>query len=87
MHRTQIYLTEEQEQSLAARAADAGVSKAEVVRRLLDIALGLQTGAEQRRRAILATSGLLEEAPDWPEWLAAVRSSSANERLERLERQ
>lgn len=86
MRRTQIYITEEQERLIADQAADAGVPKAEVIRRVLDAALGLDTGAADKRKAILATAGILEGAQDWPEWLAGVRGGGAQERLERLGR-
>lgn len=85
MRRTQIYITEEQERLIAARAHDAGVPKAEVIRRILDEALGLDDGVEARRRAILGTAGLLRDADDWPAWLAQVRGAGADERLRRLE--
>lgn len=62
---TQIYITEEQERRIAARAADAGVPKAEVIRRMLDEGLGVDDGAEERRRAIRATAGALPDADDW----------------------
>lgn len=39
MHRTNIYLTDEQRAALAARAAAEGTSAAELVRRLIDQAL------------------------------------------------
>lgn len=39
MHRTNIYLTDEQRVALAARAAAEGTSAAELVRRLIDQAL------------------------------------------------
>lgn len=85
MRRTQIYITDEQDRLIEARARDAGIPKAEVVRRALDEALGLDDGRDARRRAILATAGLLsDDARDWPEWLAEVRSSGADERLRRL---
>lgn len=86
MLRTQIYITEEQERLIAHQAADAGVPKAEVIRRILDAALGLDTGGADRRSAILATAGILSAARDWPEWLADVRGEGAGNRLERLER-
>jgi len=86
MRRTQIYITEEQERLIANQAADAGVPKAEVIRRILDASLGLDTGATDRRTAILATAGILPAAQDWPEWLADVRGAGAGDRLERLER-
>ncbi|GAC1361456.1 MAG: hypothetical protein NVSMB32_00470 [Actinomycetota bacterium] len=83
MKRTQIYLTEEQERLLAARSQDLGVSKAEVIRRLLDERLGLDGGRE-RHEAISQTAGLLSDYPDWPTWLSAVRGAPADERLRRL---
>jgi hypothetical protein len=86
MNRTQIYISDEQERRVAARAADAGVSKAEIIRRLLDRGLGIDDGAESRVRAVDETFGVLPEAPDWPEWLASVRGAAADERLRRLER-
>jgi len=86
MRRTQIYITEEQERLIADQAEDAGVPKAEVIRRMLDAALGLDTGAADRRNAILATAGILDDAQEWPEWLADVRGGGAGERLERLGR-
>jgi hypothetical protein len=84
MKRTQIYISEEQERAIAARARDAGVSKAEVIRRLLDSGLGIDDGTKTRVRAIDETFGILSGAPDWPQWLASVRGSSADERLRRL---
>ncbi|MEJ7764732.1 MAG: hypothetical protein WKF86_04500 [Acidimicrobiales bacterium] len=86
MRRTQIYITEEQERLIADQASDAGVPKAEVIRRILDAALGLDTGAAERRRAIVVTAGIMPDADDWPEWLAQVRGSGADDRLARLQR-
>jgi hypothetical protein len=86
MKRTQIYISEEQDRLLAARAEDAGLSKAALIRRLLDQGLGIDDGADARLRAIDETFGILPDAPDWPDWLAAVRGASADERLRRLDR-
>jgi hypothetical protein len=86
MRRTQIYITDDQERRIAARAADAGVSKAQVIRRMLDEGLGIDDGAEARRRAIQATAGVLPDAEDWETWLARVRGGGADARLERLRR-
>lgn len=85
MLRTQIYITEEQERRIASRAADAGVSKAQVIRRMLDEGLGVDDGAEERRRAIRATAGALPDADGWESWLARVRGGGADDRLRRLE--
>ncbi len=84
VRRTQIYLTEEQHARITARADDLGVSKAEVIRRVLDAALGIDDGVAVRVAAIDATAGLLADAPDWPQWLESVRGRSAAERLEEL---
>lgn len=85
MQRTQIYLTDEQSRRIAARAVEIGAAKAEVIRRILDAALGLDDGVEERRRAISATAGILADDPDWREWLAGVRGSAADERLRQLD--
>ncbi len=81
MRRIQIYITDEQERLIAASAADAGVSKAQVIRRMLDEGLKIADGVDSRRRAIRATAGALPEADDWKGWLADVRGSAAAERL------
>ena len=81
MRRTQIYITDEQERRIAARAADAGVSKAAVIRRTLDEGLGIDDGREERQRAIRASAGAIPDAEDWPQWLRAVRGAGANTRL------
>jgi hypothetical protein len=85
MHRTQIYITEEQERRITDRAADAGVSKAKVIRRMLDEGLGIDDGVVERQRAIRATAGALPDADDWESWLGRVRGGGADERLKRLE--
>jgi Ribbon-helix-helix protein, copG family len=84
MRRTQVYITEEQDERIAARAVDAGVSKAEVIRRALNRGLGVDDGTGERRRAIEATAGIAGDEEEWPQWLARVRGGSAAERLERL---
>lgn len=80
----QIHPTEEQQRRIEVLAADAGVSRTEVVRRLLDRGLGVADGLEERRRAVLATAGALAGDDDWPKWLGRVRASSADERLRGL---
>jgi hypothetical protein len=84
MHRTQIYLSDEQRELIARRAEDTGQTKAEVIRRMLDEALGLASDASARAAAVRDTAGILAEAPDWPEWLGAIRGRSADERLREL---
>jgi hypothetical protein len=46
MKRTNIYLTEEQNRLIARRAQALEVSKAEVVRRVLDAGLGITDGTD-----------------------------------------
>ncbi len=79
-----MYLTDAQRRRLAARARGEGVSEAEVIRRILDSALGLDEAADSRLTAVDEPAGLLAEAPDWPEWLGAVRGRGAAERLTEL---
>lgn len=78
MHRTQIYLTEEQRRRIRDLARDAEVSQAEIIRRILDAGLQIGVEAAQRVAAIDATAGILPDAPDWPMWLAAVRGDGAD---------
>jgi hypothetical protein len=84
MKRTQIYITEEQDRLIARRAADIGVSKADVIRRILDNALEISSGEAEARAVIEATAGILADYPDWPEWLRDVRGRPAHERLQGL---
>ena len=84
MHRTQVYLTDEQRQQLARRAADEGTSQAEVIRRILDRELGILRGTNDRVAVVDATAGVLADHPDWPEWLADVRGAGSSERLRHL---
>ncbi len=81
MRRAQIDLTEGHDARITARAVDAGVSKAREIRGILDQALGLDDELEDRRRTVRSTGGVLRGADDWPQWLARVRSASADERL------
>ena len=73
MQATQIYLTDEQERAIARRSADARISRSEVIRRILNAGLGIDDESADRLAAIDATAGIMPDAPDWPEWLAAVR--------------
>ncbi len=84
MHRTQMYLTDEQRQRLAKRAAHAGTSQAELIRRMLDRELGILRDLDDPVAVIRATSGVMADYPDWPEWLAAVRGKGSDHRLREL---
>lgn len=84
MRRTQIYLTEEQDEELKRLAVARHESKASVIRAILDRALGVDSGAEEDRAVLLATAGLCADYPDWPEWLDGVRGAGAADRLTEL---
>jgi hypothetical protein len=85
MRRTQIYLTDEQTAKIAQLADDRHASRAEIIRRILDEALGIgDEGDDEARAAIEATAGLCRDYPDWPEWLDSVRGRTADERLSSL---
>jgi hypothetical protein len=81
MQRTQIYITDEQARQIKQLARSRRVSMAQVIRQILDGALDTGDAEAEARAGILATAGILPDAPDWPEWQAAVRGRSAAERL------
>lgn len=81
MHRTQIYLTDQQWKLVGQRATGEGVSQSEVIRRVLDEALGLLDGTERRVAVIDSTAGTSPDSLPWQEWLAEVRGRSAADRL------
>ena len=81
MRRTQIYITDEQSKRIQEIARRRGVSQAQVIRQVLDEALETGDAEAEARAAILATAGILSDAPDWPQWQAEVRGRSADERL------
>ncbi len=84
MQRTQVYLTAHQGKRISEISEDLSISKAEVVRRALDRALGTGDAEQEDRAVISATAGTLADYPDWPEWLSDVRGKSADERLKSL---
>jgi hypothetical protein len=81
MRRTQIYITDEQDELLARRARDERISKAEAIRRILDRALDAGDSEAEARAVIRSTAGICADYPDWPEWQRAVRGRTADERL------
>jgi Ribbon-helix-helix protein, copG family len=81
MQRTQIYITDEQARHIKELARSRRVSMAQVIRQILDGALDTGDAEAEARAGILATAGILPEAPDWQEWQAAVRGRSADKRL------
>ena len=82
MKRTQVYLTEEQDQHLARVAEARGTSRASALRWALDTALGTGDSEQESRRVILATAGLLPDYPGWAEWQHSIRGRSAAERID-----
>ncbi len=76
MKRTQISITEDQDRRIGELAADRGVSKAAVIRHILDQALHTGDPEAEALAAIEATAGVCAAYPDWPEWLRAVRGRS-----------
>ena len=84
MRRTQIYITEDQAARIAELASSRRVSKAEVIRGILDEALKTGDAEAESRAGIIATAGVLPDAPDWLEWQETVRGRSADERLKAL---
>jgi hypothetical protein len=85
MRRTQIYIREDQAQRILERAEERGISQAEVIRQILDAALDTGDAEAEARAAIVATAGVLRDAPDWPAWQRSVRGRTAVERFDELE--
>jgi hypothetical protein len=81
MRRTQIYITEEQDQRIGALAQDLGISKAEVIRQMIDRDLQIDGDEDEALTIIRSTAGLLSDYPSWPEWQAGVRGRTADQRL------
>lgn len=81
MRRTQIYITDDQDRLLARRAKDERISKAAVIRRILDQALHTGDSEAEARSIIRDTAGICADYPDWPEWQRSVRGTPADERL------
>lgn len=81
MRRTQIYITDEQASQIKQLARSRRVSNAQVIRQILDAALETGDAEAEARAGILATAGILPDAPDWPDWQARVRGRAAGQRL------
>lgn len=82
MRRTQIYITDEQAAKIRQLARARRVSQAQVIRRILDAALETGDPESEARAGIVATAGILPDAPDWRAWQANVRGRTAAQRLE-----
>jgi metal-responsive CopG/Arc/MetJ family transcriptional regulator len=61
MQRTNIFLTEEQQERLDRRAAEEGVSKSSLIRRILDEALAITRATVSVEEAIRVTSGIWDD--------------------------
>jgi hypothetical protein len=72
MKRTRIHPTDEQRRRLAIYAQATGLSEAQLVRRILDNALGIED-REELLAAFDAGFGVCEDYPPWEEWLSDVR--------------
>lgn len=55
MHRTNLYLTEDQERALDARARSAGMSRSAIVREILDRELSLPSSLDETTQAALTS--------------------------------
>ena len=64
MERTNIYLTEEQQKRLGDRAGQMGVSKSELVRRLLDEGLGIARRQDRIEQALETSRGIWADRTD-----------------------
>ena len=64
MQRTNIFLTEEQQQRLRHRAREEGVTKSELIREILDEALSIRPATTSVEDAIRSTAGLWADRSD-----------------------
>jgi metal-responsive CopG/Arc/MetJ family transcriptional regulator len=90
MHRTQIYLDEQQTTRLDERAAGEGVTRSTLIRRAVDdyLAQGQRDAAAWRQRwqeAVAKTAGIAHRLPDGATYVERLRAVDA-ERLRELER-
>ena len=89
MKRTQIYVDEEQDESLAQRAAAAGVTKSTLIREAIDAYL--KGPADERlrldrfRAAVRAAAGTADYLPDGKSYVEALRALDGR-RQEEIER-
>ncbi len=89
MHRTQIYLEEQQATRLDERAAGEGVTRSTVIRRAVDeyLAQGQEDSAAWRKRwreAVAKTAGIAPALPEGAGYVERLRAVDA-ERLRELE--
>lgn len=88
MKRTQIYVDEEQDESIAKRAAAAGVTKSTLIREAIDAYLkGSPDGQlrlERFRAVVRDAAGSASHLPDGKSYVEALRSLDVS-RQEELE--
>ncbi|MEA1902050.1 MAG: CopG family transcriptional regulator [Actinomycetota bacterium] len=58
MQRTNIFLTDEQQERLRRRASEEGISKSSLIRRILDEALAITKTRAPAEEVIIGTSGM-----------------------------
>ncbi|MBA2272424.1 MAG: CopG family transcriptional regulator [Actinobacteria bacterium] len=89
MKRTQIYVDEEQDESLAKRAAAAGVTKSTLIREAIDTYLKGSPDERLRldrfRAAVHAAAGSAHYLPDGKSYVEALRALDVR-RQEEIER-
>lgn len=78
MKRTQIYVDEEQDESLARRAAATGVTKSTLIREAIDAYLKGRPDERLRldrfRAAVRSAAGSADYLPDGKSYVAALRA-------------
>lgn len=85
MHRTQIYLDDEQTARLDQRAAAEGASRSTLIRRAVDVFLTQEEGntaawQAQWRKAVEATAGIASHLDEGSDYVEGIRRRDA-ERL------
>lgn len=89
MKRTQIYVDEEQDESLAKRAAAAGVTKSTLIREAIDAYLrgspDERLHLDQFRAAVRAAAGSADYLSDGKSYVEALRALDVG-RQEEIER-
>ncbi len=89
MRRTQIYLGEDQDAMLDARARATGTTKSALVRDAIDAfltddATSQASGIARMRAALAGASGIAAHLPSGAEYVEGIRARDAN-RADRLE--
>lgn len=69
MVRTQIYLTENQRDELAAIAKSAGKKQSELIREAIDLFID-QAGSDHRETVLHKTAGIWKDRADLPDFKA-----------------